>query len=88
MLRDFLGWPVSPGTDKVVADVEHRENGCVEPGVTVAQSAAPVQWDVARNNVAAFTVPGGLTMAASTHAACTGAVFTVPVLVSAVAGVS
>jgi hypothetical protein len=47
-----------------------------------------VSWDVARNNVAAFTVPGGLKMAASSDPACVGAVFTVPLVVSAVAGVS
>jgi hypothetical protein len=79
---------LSPGTDKAVADVEHRENGCVDSGVTVAQQAVKVQWDVARNDVAAFTVPGGLTMAGSADPACAGAIFTVPVLVKAVSGVS
>jgi hypothetical protein len=60
----------------------------VDSGVTVAQQAVKVQWDVARNDVAAFTVPGGLAMAASSDPACAGAIFTVPVLVSAVSGVS
>jgi hypothetical protein len=79
---------VSPGADKVVADVEHRENGCVDPGVTVAVKRVSVRWHVTRNNVAAYTVPNGLTMAASADPACRGAIFTVPVLVSGVAGVS
>jgi hypothetical protein len=79
---------VSAGADSVTADIEHRDRGCVEPGVTVTTEVAQVSWDVARNNVAAFTVPGGLKMAASSDPACVGAVFTVPVVVSAVAGVS
>jgi hypothetical protein len=79
---------VSAGPDGVVADIEHRENGCVKPAVVVAHKVTEVSWDVERNNVAAFTVPGGLTMAESADPACVGAVFTVPVVVSAVAGVS
>lgn len=76
---------VSPGSDKVVADVEHRENGCLDPGVVVAEKSVPVDWEVARNNVAAFTVPHGLAMAASSDPACVGATFTVPVRVRGVA---
>ncbi|MFB9362986.1 hypothetical protein [Actinoplanes nipponensis] len=76
----------APGT--VVADDEHRENGCLDGGVTVARPAFQVRWDVARNNVAAFTVPDGLTMAAAAQPACAGAAFTVPVLVSGTAGSS
>jgi len=76
----------APGT--VMADDEHRENGCVDSGVTVARQAFDVQWDVARNDVAAFTVPNGLVMNAPSHPACAGAVFTVPVLVGGTAGVS
>jgi hypothetical protein len=76
----------APGT--IMADDEHRENGCVDHGVTVAQDAFKVRWDVERNHVGAFIVPDGLAMAATSNPACTGAVFTVPVLVSGVAGVS
>jgi hypothetical protein len=78
---------VSPSPDKVVADVEHRENGCVDPGVVVDKTVK-VRWHVARNNVAAYTVRHGLTMAASSDPACVGATFSVPVLVSGVAGAS
>jgi len=76
---------ISPGTDRVVADVEHREKGCVDPDVVVVRR--PVRWDVARNDVGAYTVPNGLTMAAASDPACTGAAFTVPLLVRGVAGV-
>ena len=93
MVTNGNGFPiritsVSPGTAKVVADVEHRENGCVDPGVVVRDKAVKVRWHVERNSVAAYTVPHGLAMAASADPACAGATFTVPVLVSGVAGVS
>lgn len=70
---------LSAGTGNVVADDEHRENGCQNPGVTFTQPTVAVRWDVRRNNVAAFTVRGGLSMAADANPACRGAVFTVPV---------
>jgi hypothetical protein len=76
------------GTGNAVADDEHRENGCVNPGVVVAREVVAVRWNVARNNVGAFTVPDGLTMTAPSDPACAGAVFTIPVLVRGVAGVS
>jgi hypothetical protein len=79
---------VSPGAGNVVADTEHRENGCVEPAVAVADPMVAVEWEVERNHVGAFTVPDGLTMAASADPACVGAVFTIPVVVRGVAGVS
>ncbi len=79
---------VAPAAGTIMADDEHREDGCANHGVAVARDSFPVEWNVARNNVAAFTVPGGLTMATASDPACAGAVFTVPVLVSGVAGVS
>jgi len=79
---------VSPGAGNVVADDEHRENGCVHHGVVVRSPSVEVQWDVERNKVGAFTVPNGLAMAATSGPACAGAVFTVPVLVNGVAGIS
>ncbi|MEU8607776.1 hypothetical protein AB0C29_07230 [Actinoplanes sp. NPDC048791] len=79
---------VSPAPGTIMADDEHRENGCVDHGVTVAHDAVPVRWDVERNHVGAFIVPDGLAMAATSDPACAGAVFTVPVLVSGIAGVS
>ncbi|GAA3903859.1 hypothetical protein [Actinoplanes auranticolor] len=79
---------VSPASGSIMADDEHRENGCVNHGVTVAQDAFAVRWKVDRNHVGAFTVPGGLAMATKSDPACEGAVFTVPVLVTGVAEVS
>jgi hypothetical protein len=78
---------VLPAPGNVVADPEHRDAGCVRTGVVFAD-AVDVQWNVGRNNVAAHTVPDGLTMTAASDPACAGAVFTVPVVVRAVAGVS
>jgi len=79
---------VLPGVGHVVADDEHRENGCVDHGVVVRSPSVEVQWDVERNKVGAFVVPNGLAMAATSGPACAGAVFTVPVLVNGVAGIS
>lgn len=79
---------VSPGTGNVVADDEHRENGCVDPGVVVRSASVEVLWEVARNDVGAFIVPHGLAMATTSAPACAGAIFTVPVRVNGVAGVS
>jgi hypothetical protein len=79
---------LAPGTGNAVADDEHRENGCVNPGVVVAREVVAVRWNVARNSVGAFTVPDGLAMAAPSDPVCAGAVYTIPVLVSGVAGVS
>ncbi len=72
---------VRPGTGRPVADDEHREAGCVETGVAFAQPAVPVKWEVARNTVGAFTVPGGLTMAAGADKACRDGTFVLPVQV-------
>jgi hypothetical protein len=77
---------VSPGQGNIIADDEHREAGCANTGVVVAQTSVKVRWDVPRNTVGAFTVPGGLAMGPDSDAACAGAVFTVPVLVSGMAG--
>jgi hypothetical protein len=79
---------VAPASGSIMADDEHRENGCVNHGVTVVHDAVDVRWEVDRNHVGAFTVPGGLAMATKSDPACEGAVFTVPVLVTGVAGVS
>jgi hypothetical protein len=77
---------ISPGAGTVTADDEHRGKGCVNPGVVVVADAVAVQWDVARNIVAAFTVPHALAMADPADPACRDAVFTVPVLATALAG--
>ncbi|MGA5301749.1 hypothetical protein ACPCHT_17605 [Nucisporomicrobium flavum] len=73
---------VEPGPGNVVADAEHREAGCRRPAVTFTERSSSVRWRVAANNVAVFTVPDGLRMAADGNAACPGGVFTVPVEVT------
>ena len=78
---------IAPAAGTVTADEEHREKGCVNTGVVVAADAVAVRWDVARNIVAAFTVPHGLAMADPADPACRDAVFTVPVLATGLAGV-
>jgi hypothetical protein len=79
---------VSGAAGNVVADDEHRDAGCVQTGVVLTKKAFEVNWDVARNNVAAFTVPDGLSMTSASDPACAGAVFVIPVRVGGVAGVS
>ncbi|MET8150521.1 hypothetical protein ACIBSW_03575 [Actinoplanes sp. NPDC049668] len=76
---------VSPGQGNIIADDEHREAGCANTGVVVAQNAVKVAWEVPRNTVGAFTVPDGLAMNPDSDKACAGAVFVVPVLVSGTA---
>ncbi|ROP32055.1 hypothetical protein EDD30_4985 [Couchioplanes caeruleus] len=73
---------VAAGTGNVIADDEHRENGCERHGVSIARPDLAVRWEVARNDVAVFTVPGALRMAADADEACRGAVFTVPVRIT------
>jgi hypothetical protein len=77
---------LAPGA--ILADDEHRENGCADHGVVMVPESAAVRWNVARNSVGAFTVPGGLRMAPDSDAACAGATFSIPVLVSGSAGAS
>ncbi|GID96508.1 hypothetical protein ACFQFC_27855 [Amorphoplanes digitatis] len=77
---------VSPGQGNIIADDEHREAGCANTGVIVAQNSVKVRWEVPRNTVGAFTVPDGLAMNADSDKACAGAVFVVPVLVSGMVG--
>jgi hypothetical protein len=77
---------VAPGEGNIIADDEHREAGCTTTGVVVAQRSVKVEWDVPRNTIGAFTVPDGLAMGKGSDKACKGATFTVPVLVSGLAG--
>lgn len=67
---------MGPGT--IVADTEHRDAGCVEPGARLSRAIFPVSWEVARNTVGAFNLDGALTMPGSAAKACVGATFTVP----------
>jgi hypothetical protein len=65
----------------VVADDEHRDNGCKAPIVTLSQESFTVKWDVERNDIGAFTIEDGLTMAPAAHSACLGATYTIPLQV-------
>ena len=73
---------VTPGVGNVVADDEHRDGGCRVTEVSLAKAGFAVSWDVPRNTIGAFTIPGALSMRKSANPACLGAVFTVPVQAS------
>jgi hypothetical protein len=73
---------VVPGSGNIVADDEHREAGCTNPGVTITRPRFAVAWNVPRNTIGAFTIADGLTMSKNVSRACDGAVFTIPVQVS------
>ncbi|GLW29671.1 hypothetical protein [Actinoplanes regularis] len=66
------------GPGNVVADPEHRDAGCTEPGVRINRPVFSVSWEVARNTVGAFAVNDALTMSNAVPEACVGATFTVP----------
>jgi hypothetical protein len=73
---------VTPGNGNVVADDEHRDAGCTAPGVSLTRPRFDVSWDVPRNTVGAFTIPGALSMSPGSKRACKGATYTVPVQVT------
>ncbi|MFI5889262.1 hypothetical protein ACIA5D_03990 [Actinoplanes sp. NPDC051513] len=73
---------VSPGAGRVVADAEHREHGCRDSGVQLTRDRFAVSWEVPRNTIGAFTIPGALSMPADSPAVCHGALFTVPIQAS------
>jgi hypothetical protein len=75
---------VAPGAGNVVADDEHRDDGCKQTGVEMTRSRFMVSWEVPRNTIGAFTIPDALLMRPETAVACGGAMFTVPVQVSGV----
>lgn len=75
---------VTPGIGNVVADDEHRDDGCKEARVAMTHSRFAVTWEVPRNTIGAFTIPDALVMRPEADAACGGAIFTVPVQVSGV----
>jgi hypothetical protein len=80
---------VAPGVATVVADDEHRENGCQDAtGVTMTRRDFPVSWVVAKNTLGAFTIPAALRMARNANPACEGANFTVPIQVGGVSATS
>lgn len=71
------------GTGPAVADDAHREAGCVDPQVEINRASFPVSWEVPKNTIGAFILPGALSMH-SGPAACRGATFSVPVQAHAV----
>jgi hypothetical protein len=73
---------ITAGTGNAVADDEHREAGCKDPGVAVTQPRFGVSWEVPRNTIGAFTIPDGLAMQAGADSSCAGAVFTLPIRAS------
>ena len=75
---------ITQGPGKVVADDVHREAGCAAPRVELTQRTFPVTWEVPKNTIGAFILPGALTMRPGGPAACQGATFTVPVRAQAV----
>lgn len=70
---------VRPGTGNIVADAEHRDEGCRDVRVELTQEEFPVSWEVPRNTIGAFTIPGALIMRPDSAEACNGAIFTVPI---------
>ncbi|MDY7084515.1 MAG: hypothetical protein SYR96_05360 [Actinomycetota bacterium] len=72
------------GDGPVVADPEHGEVICRPTGVELTRPRFDVQWEVGRNTIGAFNVPGGLSMRADAKKTCVGATFTVPVRVTGV----
>jgi hypothetical protein len=80
---------VALGAATIVADDEHRENGCPDAtGVTATRRDFPVSWVVAKNTLGAFTIRAGLRMARNANPACEGASFTIPIRVSGVSATS
>ncbi|MGA5301754.1 hypothetical protein ACPCHT_17630 [Nucisporomicrobium flavum] len=79
---------ISPGKGKVTADPDHRDSGCVETGVILSADVLPVSWQVPKNTIGVFTVPGGLRMTNSSDSACQGATFTIPVKASGLSSAS
>ncbi|WP_250027615.1 hypothetical protein [Paractinoplanes maris] len=82
------GFPIkitslAPG-GRVVADPQHEKAGCRITGVRLSEPTFEVLWEVGRNSIGAYNVPGGLTMRRGADAACKGATFTVPVRVTGV----
>jgi hypothetical protein len=75
---------ITAGPGRVVADDAHREAGCVNPRVQLTRETFPVSWEVPKNTIGAFILPGALIRQVGGPAACQGATFTVPVRANAV----
>jgi hypothetical protein len=73
---------VTAGAGNIVADPEHRDEGCKDPRVRLSRDRFVVSWEVPRNTIGAFTIPDALVMRPDATAVCDGAVFTVPIQAS------
>ncbi|GAA2526472.1 hypothetical protein [Winogradskya humida] len=69
------------GNGRTVPDEESRNRGCRATGVSLTSRSMPVNWEVDRNNAAAFTVHDGVRMADGSGQRCVNAVFIIPVRV-------
>ena len=79
---------LTPGENAVTADPDHRDAGCRNTGVVVAQDVMVVSWEVPKNTIGVFTVPDGVRMTNSSDSACQGATFTIPVRANGVSNAS
>ncbi|GAA2526448.1 hypothetical protein [Winogradskya humida] len=70
---------ITPDPAEIMADTDHRENGCLTTGVVVSADVLNVSWQVPKNTIGVFTVPNGLRMTNDSDSACQGATFTIPV---------
>jgi hypothetical protein len=75
---------VRPIGGTAVADDAHRGKGCATPRVDVSRKEFTVSWEVPKNTVGAFVLPGALSMRAGGPNACRGATFSVPMRAQAV----
>ncbi|GIF24568.1 hypothetical protein BJ973_008047 [Actinoplanes tereljensis] len=75
---------ITAGAGNVVADTEHRDAGCRDARVEITRDRFPVSWEVPRNTIGAFTIPGALSLASDAAEVCSGAIFTVPIQASGV----
>ncbi|MEU4559756.1 hypothetical protein AB0F72_15340 [Actinoplanes sp. NPDC023936] len=75
---------IRPGAGRATVDDAHRDAGCPAPRVRVSREVFPVSWDVPKNTVGAFVLPGALSMRAGGPAACRGATIIVPMRAQAV----
>jgi hypothetical protein len=72
---------VTPGNGGVVA--EGNDDACNRSGISLVHASTRVNWEVPRNTVGAFTLPGSVTMSRDVDAGCDGAAyFTVPIRAS------
>jgi hypothetical protein len=75
---------VAPGAERPTADPEHRNAGCRNTGVSVAERVHTVAWRIDEKGRGTFTLADGVRMTNRSDSACQGATFTIPLRVSGV----